>query len=122
MIKSVVILGFLFSLTLGQTFNVSTTAEFRTALENAALNSQEDTIRLASGVYKTTDDGVGSFSFSDTEEFNLTIQGASNALVILDGNNTDTVINLQNTKNITIKLKNITITLTRTAQKDAPVI
>jgi len=57
-----------------QTFNVSNVAEFRQALEDVALNGESDTIVLDKGVYKTTEDGLGTFEFNDEEEQNLTIR------------------------------------------------
>ncbi len=47
--------------------HVSNTEEFRQALLDAAGNGRDDTIVLADGVYKTTDDGKGTFMFIDNE-------------------------------------------------------
>ena len=60
---------------LAHTFNVSTTQELRVALQDAAVNGQSDTIILANATYKTTDDGGGTFTFLDNENYDLTIQG-----------------------------------------------
>lgn len=84
------------NIVLAQTFNVSTTAQLRTALENATVNGEDDVIILEAGTYKTTDDGLGTFKFSDTEAHNLTIKakdGLTANDVILDGANTHQVIN-----------------------------
>jgi len=78
------------------TFNVSNTLEFRQALENAALNGENDTIILEPGIYSTLSDGLGTFTFNDTEEYNLTIQGADGYSIndiVLDGENTHQVMN-----------------------------
>ena len=61
----------------GATFNVSTTPEFRTALETSATNGEDDTIILADGTYKTTDDGKGTFIYLSNESNSLTLQGSS---------------------------------------------
>ncbi|BCD62481.1 hypothetical protein NitYY0826_C1357 [Nitratiruptor sp. YY08-26] len=81
------------------TFNVSNTAELRQALENAAHNGENDTIILQPGRYVTTSDGKGTFTFHDDEEYNLTIQGAAGydrSEIVLNGDNTDQVMNLTN--------------------------
>lgn len=78
---------------LAQTFNVSTTPELRTALATAATNGEDDTIILADGTYKTTDDGGGTFAYFSNEANSLTLQGSSSENVILDGDNTDLIIN-----------------------------
>lgn len=100
----------LFNNAFAQTIYVSQTAQLRQALESAALNGEADTIILSSGVYKTTDDGLGTFKFSDSQDYNLTIQASDGADVILDGANTHQVLNLTNTKNTTFFIKNISIT------------
>lgn len=113
MLKSVLVFNFLSALLIGQTFSVSTASEFRDALEDASLNHQNDTIVLAAGTYKTTDDSIGTFIFSDDQEYNLTIQAIDGTIgnrVVLDGNNTDTVLNLNNTQSVFFTLKDITIT------------
>lgn len=74
-----------------ETFNVSTTEEFRTALSDAAQNGEDDTIILADGTYKTTDDGEGTFEYLDNEVYDLTIKGSSAKNVILDGNEEDRI-------------------------------
>jgi hypothetical protein len=91
---------------LAQTFNVSTTPELRQALQDAAGNGQDDLIMLADGTYKTTDDGGGTFTFLDNEDYDLTIQGSSAENVILNGDNTDRVLGLYCSQSI---LSNITI-------------
>ncbi|MBI5374877.1 MAG: right-handed parallel beta-helix repeat-containing protein [Candidatus Schekmanbacteria bacterium] len=83
------------------TFKVSTTSEFRQALLDAAGNGEDDTIILNAGTYKTTDDGLGTFTFSDSEAHNLTIKakdGLTRNDVILDGDNTDQVLDYENTE------------------------
>ncbi|OGL55540.1 MAG: hypothetical protein A3C43_05785 [Candidatus Schekmanbacteria bacterium RIFCSPHIGHO2_02_FULL_38_11] len=94
------------------TFNVKNISEFRQALENAAVNGEDDTIILDAGTYKTTDDGIGTFKFSDTEAYNLTIKakdGLTYNYVILDGGNIHQVLNYINTKAATFTIDSITV-------------
>ncbi|MBI4682561.1 MAG: hypothetical protein HY757_05595 [Nitrospirae bacterium] len=86
------------------TFKVTNTREFRIALKKAAGNGQDDTIILNAGVYKTTDDGLGTFVFSDVEPYDLTVKakdGLTSNDVILDGKNADVVIKFKNPQGIT---------------------
>lgn len=91
-----------------QTFNVSTTPEFRTALSNAASNGESDTIILADGTYKTTDDGGGTFIFLDNEEHNLTLMGSSSENVILSGDNQHQIFNHNSTGRAPLKIEKLT--------------
>jgi len=95
---------------LAQTFTVSNTAGFRQALQYSVSNGQADTIILADGTYKTTDDGGGTFTFLSNEDFDLTIQGSSAENVVLSGDNTHQVLSF-NVLNYyrTIHLVNISI-------------
>ena len=77
---------------LAQTFNVSTTPELRTALTTAATNGEDDTIVLADGTYKTTDDGGGTFIYFSNEGNSLTLQGSSSQNVILSGDSSDAIL------------------------------
>ncbi|PCJ15463.1 MAG: hypothetical protein COB02_17960 [Candidatus Cloacimonadota bacterium] len=79
-----------------EVFNVSTVTEFRNALSQSAGNGQTDTINLADGIYKTTEDGQGTFTYLDNEDYGLTISGTSKHSVFLDGDNVDQVSNLKN--------------------------
>jgi len=93
-------------------WNVSNISEFREALEDASANGENDRIILGKGTYNTTSDNLGTFKFSDDEEFNLTIEAErelSYKDVILDGNHTNQVFNFNNQKNSTLTLKNISI-------------
>ena len=83
------------NLAFAQTFNVSTSQELRQALEDATTNGQSDVIKLTDGTYKTTDDGGGTFTFLDNEDYSLTIQGSAAENVILSGDNTDQVLNFK---------------------------
>ena len=67
------------------TFNVATTPELRVALSTAATNGEDDTIILADGTYKTTDDGEGTFIYVSRESNSLTLEGAQRESVLLDG-------------------------------------
>ncbi len=93
---------------LGATFNVSTTPELRQALVDAASNGQDDVIVIADGTYKTTDDGLGSFRFIDTESNMLTIKGSHQNNVTLSGENTDQILNL-NSANTQTKFELISL-------------
>ena len=94
------------------TFNVSTSAQFRKALKDTAVNGEDDTIILDAGTYKTTDDGLGTFNFSDTEGHDLTIKakdGLTANDVILDGASTYQVLNLTNTSNVTYTIEKLSV-------------
>lgn len=96
--------------TLGATFPVSTTQQLRQALLDAAGNGAADTILLADGTYATTDDGGGTFIFSDSQNYDLTIRGSSPKGVILSGEDTDQVLSFNSTTSTaTIHLENISI-------------
>ncbi|MCP3428125.1 hypothetical protein [Opacimonas viscosa] len=73
------------------TFNVANTPEFRDALKSAATNGENDTIILADGIYKTTDDGEGTFIYLSQETNTLTLQGSIADNVIISGDNTHRV-------------------------------
>lgn len=97
---------------LSQTFSVSDVAGFRQALEDAAVNGENDKIVLSKGVYKTTDDSFGTFSFSDKEEFNLTIESAEGLQhpdVIMDGNNATRVLLFNNTMKSSLFLTRLSV-------------
>lgn len=92
------------------TFNVSTTPELRTALSTAATNGEDDTIILADGTYKTTDDGEGTFIYLSNESNSLTLQGTSAESVILSGEGKERVLKIQSTRyNSNLYLSNISI-------------
>lgn len=83
------------------TVTVSTAADFQTALTNAEGSGEPDTIILEPGVYCTSaaagcdsDNGGSSFNFSSAQDFPLTIQGAGKDQTILDGINSDSVLNI----------------------------
>lgn len=98
----------------GVVHEVTTVREFRKALENAAANGVNDAIELSKGVYNIDGDGRGTFTFTDQQDFNLTIRAAadlSNSDVVLDGNTTGQVFSYQNSSvNTTLILQGITIT------------
>ena len=91
----------------GGTFNVSTTPELRTALSTAATNGEDDTIIIADGTYKTTDDGQGTFSYLGNEDNNLTLQGSSAENVILSGDNQHQIFNHKSTENAPMTLEKL---------------
>lgn len=67
---------------LAATHNVSTTAELRQALLDAAGNGQDDTIVIADGTYATTDDGGGTFHYLSPQNDMLEIKGSTNTVII----------------------------------------
>ena len=94
------------------TFNVNTALELHQALEDTALNGENDTIILQPGTYSTDSNGLGTFMFNDTEEYNLTIKGADGYGmndIVLDGNTTYQVMNFTNSKSFTLKIENLSI-------------
>lgn len=74
------------------TLNVSTTQELRTALSEAAKSGVDDTIILADGTYKTTDDGLGTFEYISNQAGDLTILGIDGGLATLSGDNQHSII------------------------------
>jgi len=90
------------------TFNVSTTTELRTALNTAATNGEDDTIILANGTYKTTDDGYGTFIYSSDENNSLTLQGSSSKNVILSGDSKNQILKHTSTEHAPLKLEKLT--------------
>lgn len=89
-----VIASFLLPQSMAATFNVSTTAELRQALTDAASNGEDDIILLANGTYNTNEDGAGAFTFLDNESYNLTIRGINAENTILHGNTMHQILNL----------------------------
>lgn len=75
------------------TFNVTTPAEFQTALDTAAANAEDDTLNLAAGVYTL----AAPLVFSSTENHSLTIVGTGAATTILDGGDALRPLNLETT-------------------------
>jgi len=91
-ILTFIVFSFLSSISFAADFNVATTQELRTALSSSAGNGESDTINLAAGTYKTSDDGLGTFVFLDNEDFDLTIEGVEAGATILSGDNQSRVI------------------------------
>ena len=79
------------------TFNVSTTPELRTSLSTASTNGEDDTIVLADGTYKTTDDGNGTFIYFSNEANSLTLRGSNSTNVVLSGDSQHQILNHQST-------------------------
>ena len=93
-----------------ETFNVSTTSELRVALNTAATNGEDDTIILADGTYKTTDDGEGTFVYLSNESMSLNIVGVNKERTVVSGDDTDQVFNLQSTvDNSVFNINSLTI-------------
>ena len=76
---------------------VSNTQEFRKALDEAANNGKDDVILLSKGVYTTSDDGIGTFTYSDSENQRLLIYGEENNRPILNGDNFSRVLEVKYT-------------------------
>jgi len=94
------------------THNVSNVTEFRNALEVSASNGIHDKIVLSSGVYNMISDNLGTFNFSDNEEYNLTIEaeeGLTSKDVVLDGNSSGLVFKFDNSEKSTVIFKNISV-------------
>lgn len=89
------------------TFNVSTTPELRTALTTAATNGEDDTIILADGIYKTTEDGEGTFIYLSNEANSLTIRGSNRENVFVSGDEQHQILNHNSTVNAPMILENI---------------
>lgn len=107
-----IFLAFLTTNVFSAVFNVSNTPQLRQALLDAALNGQEDWIVLAAGVYRTTSDGLGTFRFSDSEPFDLTIMGQnglSRNEVILSGEGVNQVLSVLNSTKSTLALGTLTL-------------
>src|SRR3990172_1856437 len=93
-------------------FNVTDEAELRNALDMAATNGEDDTINIAAGTYNT--DGT-TFDYpldivAGDENFALTIVGEGPGVTILDGGNSEQVLDIQ-TWNIPDD-SNVNITIT----------
>jgi len=104
----IITLSATFQSSFSETFNVSSTAEFRKALQNSAKNGESDTIILADGTYKTTDDGGGTYELVNVtnESHEIIIQGSSSQSVILSGDDTHRVLKFNAQE---IHLKNLSI-------------
>ena len=88
--------GIFTSQAMAAVFHVTNATEFQAALNAAASNGEDDIIYLAAGTY------AGNFTYHppDTEHRALTIQGepgTSAEDVILDGQNSGTVLNVHDT-------------------------
>jgi uncharacterized repeat protein (TIGR01451 family) len=67
------------------TFNVTTPAEFQTALTTAQANGEPDTINVAAGTYSVVSNGTLTYTAVATENFGLTIDGVDSDTRILTG-------------------------------------
>lgn len=91
----------------GATFNVATTPELRAALSTAGTNREDDTIIIADGTYKTTDDGQGTFIYLSNEANKLTLQGSSSQNVILSGDSQHQILNHKSTVETLLALEKL---------------
>ena len=110
-----ILINFLTIALFSQNFDVSTTSQFRQALKKAGQNGENDVIILEKGVYKTSDDGLGTFLYATDEDYNLTIKSTDSlnrSDVILDGDKKDLVLkihNLQDNIPTTVRLEKFTV-------------
>jgi len=87
------------------TFNVTTPAEFQTALTTAQANSQDDTINVLAGTYN-----VGStLTYETTEDFDLALVGAGASTTVLDGGKSVQIMNLTGTGSGDISISGLTL-------------
>ena len=107
-ILTFIVFSLLSSVSFAADFNVATTQEFRAALSSSAGNGESDMINLAAGIYKTTDDGLGTFEFTSNLGGTLTISGTSDGTVILDGNSQDRILKILQVESMALHIKDIT--------------
>ena len=88
--------------------NVSTTAEFRAALSNAATNGMNNKIILTDGIYKTTDDGKGTFEYLSNNDKKLILTGESRENTILSGEEQDRILNFNSLEKPSLKVEKLT--------------
>jgi len=92
-------------------FNVASIAEFQSALTTAQGNGQSDTIIVAPGTYIV--ESPLSYFAEEEEDYGLVIQGAGAATTILDGNNTTSILQIDQSylsegMNANVTIKDIT--------------
>ncbi len=89
------------------TFYVTTSDDFRTALDSADENGESDTITLEAGTYVASPDAF-QYDENDSEEgYSITIIGSGD--VILDGGGASQVLNCYSSYLTDITLQNLTI-------------
>ena len=81
--------------------NVSTPAEFQTALDTAKNNGQDDTINVAAGTYNITTTLI--YNYIPSETYSLTIQGAGAGSTILDGGNSVPILSISSVGQVFVK-------------------
>jgi len=87
--------------------NVATVTEFRAALITAANDNKDTIISLSDGNYTTTEDNLGQFKYSTSQNYTLKIKGSNRDNVILSGEDTHRVLQLNGGKEF--YLENITV-------------
>ena len=88
------------------TFNVSTPAEFQTALDSAAANGEDDVVNVAAG----TNILSASLTFSSAENYSVSIAGAGMNSTIMDGGSLQQVLSMNTiAPNADISVAGITI-------------
>lgn len=91
--RIILLLMFFAAILSAKVFNVSSVTEFREALNVAATNGENNTIIIADGIYKTTDDKNGTFIYNGDNDKNLTIKGSNSKNVILSGDGKNQILN-----------------------------
>jgi hypothetical protein len=89
-----VVLGVLSTTARAATFDVTDAPGLQAALAAAAINGEDDLIRLAAGSYSTAANGNATFSYSTALGFALTLEGAGAGASILTGDDARQVIEL----------------------------
>ena len=64
---------------------VTTSGELRDALTSASQDAGASRIRIQSGTYSTTDDGLGTFTYDAVDGSDLSIAGIGEGAVVLSG-------------------------------------
>ena len=76
-----------------QTFNVTTPAQFQSALTQAQSNAEDDIINAAAGTYTIID----TLTYASDGNYDLAVSGAGAATTVLDGGNLRQCLTLDNT-------------------------
>lgn len=95
------------------TFNVTTPAEFQTALTTAQANGESDTINVSAGTYNVATNGTLTYTAVATENFGLTIEGNDSNTRILTGGMQVPILRIDTTavisdSGISIEVRNMT--------------
>ncbi len=92
---------------LGETTTVSSTAELRTALENAASKGGENTIVLKDGTYSISADGGGTFLYVSDKSGTLVLEAENSLSAILDGESVGRILKINAFEPLDLKIENL---------------